>query len=106
MRTGYPSIDKIHLQGIPEEKLHPEIYPLSMFATFMRINGEHLDEESIEENGKIYTKRNLRDDIIKTAGAFLELNLKGGDKIATHITQSNHNNGENQNDHSPGGDGR
>lgn len=82
MRTGYPSIDKIHLQGIPEEKLHPKIYPLSMFATFMRINGEHLDEESIEENGKIYTKRNLRDDIIKTAGAFLELDLKGGDKIA------------------------
>ena len=82
MKTGYPSIDKIHLQGIPEEKLHPEIYPLSMFATFMRINGEHLDEESIEENGKVYTKRTLRDDIIKTAGAFIALGLTSGDKIA------------------------
>ena len=82
MRTGYPSIDKIHLQGIPKEKLHPKIYPLSMFATFMRINGEHLDEESIEENGKVYTKRTLRDDIIKTAGAFIALGLTSGDKIA------------------------
>ena len=82
MKTGYPSIDKIHLQGIPKEILHPEIYPLSMFATFMKINGEHLDEESIEENGKVYTKRTLGDDIIKTAGAFIALGLTSGDKIA------------------------
>ena len=79
--TGYPSIDKIHLQGIPEEKLHPEILPISMFATFMKINGEHLDEVAIEADGKIYTKQMLKDDIVRFAGLLLEKGIKAGDKI-------------------------
>lgn len=80
-KTGYPSIDKTHLQGIPEEKLHPQILPVSMFATFMQINQEHLEEPAIEVDGKVYTKRMLRDDIIKFAGWLLEKGLKPGDKI-------------------------
>lgn len=79
--TGYPSIDKIHLQGIPEEKLHPEILPVSMFATFMKINGEHLDEVAIEADGKVYTKQMLKDDIVRFAGLLLEKGIKAGDKI-------------------------
>ncbi len=82
MKTGYPSIDRTHLQGIPEEKLHPEIYPLSMLATFMKINGGHLEEVAIETNGKAYTKQMLRDDSIRVAGALLKMGLKTGDKIA------------------------
>lgn len=79
--TGYPSIDKIHLQGIPEEKLHPEILPVSMFATFMKINGEHMDEVAVEADGKVYTKKNLGDDAIKFASWLLKSGIRAGDKI-------------------------
>ena len=83
MKTGYPSIDKTHLQGIPEEKLHPEILPASMLATFMKVNDGHFDEMAIEvANGKTYTKQQLRDDAIKFAGVLLKSGLKAGDKLA------------------------
>ncbi|MDO4889102.1 MAG: class I adenylate-forming enzyme family protein [Candidatus Saccharibacteria bacterium] len=82
MKTGYPSIDKTHLQGIPEEKLHPEIIPASMLAAFMKINGEHLDEIAVEADGKTYTKNDLKDDAIKFAGLLLKEGIKAGDKIA------------------------
>lgn len=81
VKTGYPSIDKTHLQGIPEAKLHPEILPVSMFATFMQINQEHLNEPAIEADGKIYSKQMLKNDIVKFAGWLLENGLKSGDKI-------------------------
>ena len=81
MKTGYPSIDKTHLQGLPEEKLHPEIFPISMFTTFMKINGEHLDEIAVEANGNTYTKQTLKNDIARTAGFFLGMGLTAGDKI-------------------------
>lgn len=80
-KTGYPSIDRTHLQGIPEAKLHPEILPVSMFATFMKINEGHLEEPAIEAEGKIYTKKMLSDDIIKFTGWLLESGLGPGDKI-------------------------
>lgn len=82
MKTGYPSIDKTHLQGIPEEKLHPEIYPLSIFATFMKVNGGHLNEIAVEVNDKTYTKKELQEDAIKFAGLLLQSDIKAGDKIA------------------------
>ncbi|MBQ9029662.1 acyl--CoA ligase [Candidatus Saccharibacteria bacterium] len=81
MKTGYPSIDKTHLQGIPEEKLHPNILPASMFATFMKINGEHLDEVAIEADGKEHTKLDFREDVIKFAGWLLKLGVGSGDKM-------------------------
>ena len=80
-KTGYPSIDKTHLQDIPEAKLHPEILPVSMFATFMQINNEHLEEPAIETDGKVYSKQTFKDDIVKFAGWLLENGLKSGDKI-------------------------
>lgn len=80
-KTGYPSIDKTHLQGIPEAKLHPEILPVSMFATFTQINQGHLEEPAIEVDGEVYTKQMLSDDIVKFAGWLLEKGLKSGDKI-------------------------
>ena len=81
MKTGYPSIDKTHLQGIPEEKLHPEILPASMLAIFTKVNGEHLDEVAVEVDGKIYTKQDLKDDAVKFAGWLLKNDVKAGDKI-------------------------
>ena len=81
-KTGYPSIDKTHLQGVPEAKLHPEILPVSMLATFSKINGEHLDEIAIETNGRTYTKKQLKDDAVKFAGLLLKFGINAGDKIA------------------------
>ncbi len=81
LKTGFPSIDRTHLQGIPEAKLHPEILPVSMFATFTQINNGHLEETAIEENGEIHTKQMLSDDIVKFAGWLLEKGIKSGDKI-------------------------
>lgn len=81
LRTGYPSIDKTHLQGIPEEKLHPEILPASMLATFSKINDGHFEELAIEVDDKSYTKQMLKDDAVKFAGWLLENGLKAGDII-------------------------
>ncbi|MBO7657119.1 acyl--CoA ligase [Candidatus Saccharibacteria bacterium] len=81
VKTGYPSIDKTHLQGIPEEKLHPEILPVSMLATFAKVNDGHFEEPAIETDGKIYTKQMLKDDTIKFAGWLLENGLAAGDRI-------------------------
>ncbi len=80
-KTGFPSIDKTHLQGIPEAKLHPEILPVSMFVTFTQVNSEHLEEPAIETDGKVYTKQMLSSDIVKFAGWLLENGFKSGDKV-------------------------
>lgn len=80
-KTGYPSIDKTHLQGIPEEKLHPEILPISMFATFMKVNDGHFEEMAVETGDEIYTKQMLKEDIVKFAGWLLENEVKAGSKI-------------------------
>ncbi len=87
-KTGYPSIDKIHLQGIPEEKLHPEILPVSMFATFMKVNSEHLEEAAVEVDGEVYTKQQLKDDAMKFAGLLLKYGIKPGDKIIVTVPDS------------------
>lgn len=81
-KTGYPSIDRTHLQGVPEKALHPEIFPLSLLATFLKINEGHMDEVLIEEGDKQYTKQDLKDDAGAFAGTLIGLGLKPGDKIA------------------------
>ena len=81
VKTGYPSVDKTHLQGIPEAKLHPTIQSVSMFTVFMQINLGHLEEPAIEVDGEVHTKQMFRDDVIKFAGWLLERGLKSGDKI-------------------------
>ncbi|MBQ9016729.1 acyl--CoA ligase [Candidatus Saccharibacteria bacterium] len=88
MKTGYPSIDKTHLQGIPEEKLHPEILPASMFATFLKINEGHLDEVAVEADGEVYTKQTLKDDAVKFAGLLLKKGIKAGDKLVVVVPNS------------------
>lgn len=86
MNTGYPSIDRTHLQGIPEEKLHPKIYPMSLLTTFLKINEEHLDEVAIEANGEKYTKEVVRQDSIDVARLLLFIGLVAGDTIAIMTT--------------------
>lgn len=80
--TGYPSIDRIHLRGIPEEVLHPEIYPLSMLATFQKINEGHMDEIAIDTIERQYTKQEILDKVSALAAAMLGLGLMAGDKVA------------------------
>ena len=81
-KTGYPSIDRTHLKGIPEEILHPEIFPLSMLATFTKVNEGHLTEPALEEGGRIYTKLDIMNGALASARALLMSGLNASDKIA------------------------
>lgn len=81
MRTGYPSIDKTHLQGIPEEKLHPEILSATLLAIFTKTNSGHFDEAAVELGSEVYTKQMLKDDVVKFAGWLLAEDINAGDKI-------------------------
>lgn len=80
-KTGYPSVDKTHLQGIPEEILHPEIPVATIFATFMHVNEKNLDEMAIFDGGIGHTKKELRDDVLQTASALLEIGITPGSTI-------------------------
>ena len=86
MKTGYPSIDRCHLQGVPEEKLHPKIYPMSILATFLKVNEEHLDETAIEVNGEKYSKGTVKQDSIRVAQLLLSIGLVAGDTVAIVAT--------------------
>ena len=81
-KTGYPSIDRTHLEGIDPKKLNPTVLPLNLFGTFLMINSKSLDEVAIERGNKRYTKRQLKRDTIALAKAFLALGLKSGDTLA------------------------
>ena len=86
-KTGYPSIDRTHLEGIPEEILHPQILPLSILAAFRIINKDHMADEAVEEqNGAVWTKSDVEVNSVICAGALTKLGLKAGDAIiiATH----------------------
>ncbi len=87
-KTGYPSIDRIHLEGIPEEKLNPKLFPFSMLAAFTQINAKHMEEPLLEENGKSYTKQEFRDAAVRFASSLLGAGVIGGQKIA--IATHNH----------------
>ena len=87
-RTGYPSVDKIHLAGIPDEKLHPNIQPYSMYAIFSQINEGRMDEVVLEQNGKTWTKREIRNDATMFADALLNAGVMPHDTIAIALPNS------------------
>lgn len=81
VKTGYPSIDKTHLKGIPKSKLNPTIFPFSMYETFMIINGTRLSEPAIQIGETIYTKRQLRNDVISIIRAMCDYSFKKDRKL-------------------------
>lgn len=85
-KTGFPSIDKTHLKGIPIEKLQPQIMPLSILSIFYQINSLHLDEIAIESDGVVYSKRRFYEDSILAAKSLLSCGVKPGEKIALATT--------------------
>ena len=80
--TGYPSLDRVHLEGVPEAKLHPKVYPYSMLAAYTAINDGHWDEPLLEQGGRKYLKGDFRDATIGFAAALLGLGIVSGAKIA------------------------
>ena len=80
-QTGYPSIDRTHLQGIDESMLNPTIFPISLLALFMYINGHDMDAVAIERDGKSYTRSQLRDDSLILAKGLCLLGLKPGEVL-------------------------
>ncbi len=86
-QTGYPSIDRAHLQGIDELMLNPTIFPISLLALFMHINQHDMDAVAIERDGKSYTRSQLRDDSLTLAKGLCLLGLKPGE-VLTIATQN------------------
>ena len=82
VKTGYPSIDKTHLAGIPKSKLNPKILPLSMFGTFMLINSRRLSEPAIQVGEKVYSKREVKNDVISVIRAMKDYSFAYGDTLA------------------------
>lgn len=79
--TGYPSIDRTHLQGIDKSKLNPEIGLLSLFSLFQMINQHNMDEIAIDCDDKSYTRRQLNDDVPILAKGLCLLGLQPRETI-------------------------
>lgn len=80
-QTGYPSIDRTHLQGIDESVLNPTTFPISLLALFQYINQNDMDAVAIERDGKSYTRRQVNDDSLILAKGLCLLGLQPGEKI-------------------------
>lgn len=86
--TGYPSKDRAHLQGVSFSKLHPLILPLSMFLTFLLINGKDLDKPALvrDSDGKVWTRRQLKEDTLAIATSLSDMNFRRGHTMAISTT--------------------
>ncbi len=86
MLTGYPSVDKTHLEGIPESKLHPKIETVSLFGAFEVINATSMDDGKtlIERCGKTLTKREFESAVLVAAAGLLGLDLSPGDSLVMY----------------------
>ncbi len=84
--TGYPSIDKTHLKGIPESKLHPEIKTASLFGAFEVINAASMDDGKtlIERCGKTITKRKFEREVLTTSAGLLSLGFSAGETLVMY----------------------
>ena len=86
-QTGYPSIDRTHLQGIDESMLNPTVFPISLLALFQHINQHDMDAVAIECDDKSYTRRQLKDDSLALANGLCLLGLQPRETI-TIATQN------------------
>ncbi len=79
--TGYPSIDRTHLQGIDKKKLNPTILPLNLIATFLLINSKHLKKPVFVSRQIVHTGYRFKNDVFRLAKALLH-RLKPGSMLA------------------------
>lgn len=80
-QTGYPSIDRTHLQGIDESVLNPTTFPISLLALFQYINQHDMDAVAIDRDDKSYTRRQLNDDSLILAKGLCLFDLAPGEKL-------------------------
>ncbi|MBQ2660245.1 acyl--CoA ligase [Candidatus Saccharibacteria bacterium] len=78
IKTGYPSQDKTHLEGIDKKKLNPKILPMSILGTFLLVNSKNMDEPAVEISGKVFSKQQLRDDTFSMMKSLKLFNLEKG----------------------------
>ena len=86
--TGYPSIDRTHLEGIPESKLHPKIESASLFGAFEAVNAASMDsnEPLIERDGKALTKREFEAKVFAVAAGLMHHGLSCGDTMVIYTS--------------------
>ncbi len=78
-KTGYPSIDKIHLAGIPADELEPKIYPYSMYKTFLLMNAGYMDNSAVFDNNGEHGKKELVLAIKNCAAAMIGALVRPGE---------------------------
>ena len=80
-KTGYPSIDKTHLQGISKFKLHPFIPNMSVYKSIKLLNIPYMNNIAIDcLDLKLNYKELIKNSNI-IAKSFIELGLKPGQII-------------------------
>lgn len=85
-KTGFPSIDKTHLEGISTEELSPKIYPYSMYKTFLKMNEGYMDETVIYDGNGEHWKKELAYVIETLVQAFLARGVEPGVSTVTMAT--------------------
>ena len=81
-KTGYPSIDKTHLQGFSKKLLKPTILPISIFGAFMMLNSKRLNEPAIQDAERTYKKDDVREDVLILTKAFRVYSISRGQRLA------------------------
>ena len=82
--TGYPSIDKTHLNGTGYFDRNPIIPNLSLFNTFKFMAGSFKDKYALDSIGARLTYKDLIDQSIIVSKAFKELGIKQNDIIVSN----------------------
>lgn len=80
--TGFPSIDKVHLNGTGYFDRNPIIPNLSLFNTFKFMANSFKDKYALDSLGARLTYRDLIEQSVIVSKAFKELGIKQNDIIA------------------------
>lgn len=82
-KTGYPHIDKSHMQYYSREAiLNGDLPDLSMYGLLYETSKEHLDEIAIEYFGRKITYSEFVTKINEYASAFLNMGIKKGEVVS------------------------
>ena len=89
IKTGFPSIDKTHLEGISPEELDPEIHSWSMYKTFLYMNKGFMNETAVYDSTGEHSKTELVDNIKRYASAMIAAKvIPGRSKIFVAMANS------------------
>lgn len=81
LKTGYPSIDKTHLQGLSKRELDPFIPQISISAAINIASRRHMNVPVIEQRELTVTRGEYIADAEMVSRALLQLGVRDGDIV-------------------------